>query len=301
MPTPAPTPTPAPALTSAYSSPAPAPAPAPKETAVFAKSTPSGLVPASSFQGKPDAFLNFGNGGYADADLLINGSIKPWYESPSVVKAFGGTPSVQQQRQFESQVLDQVQKIYAQNGLSPKLTLDPNASADHTMSVVSGASFVGNSNAIGITNVGYNGFNFIDKLNYAKSPEELATALASNVAHELMHAFGVGAHHDQSGKYLDSASASWSLLTDPNASFSPKAVADLLGDKPAFNPDAARSLSAQVLTDAQGECLCAAHMLAAQLIAPAPVPEPTTVAVWTIGLISVLGARSISRRKSIAA
>lgn len=295
-------PTPAPAPI-AYSAPAPTPALAPvaKDTSVvFAKTTSAGLVPASSYQGKPDAFLNFGSGGFADADLLTTGAIKPWYESSSVSKVFGGTPNALQQQAFASEVLQQVQSIYSHNGLNPKLTLDPNAAADHTMSIVSGASFVGNSNAIGITNVGYNGFSFIDKLSYAKSPDELATAVASNMAHELMHAFGVGAHHDKTGKYLDSASASWDLLTDSNASFSPDAVNDLLQDKPTFNPDAAKSLSAQVLTHAQGHWDCdSCQVLAAQEISPAPVPEPATFAVWALGLSAALGLRSYRKRSTI--
>jgi hypothetical protein len=253
-------------------------------------------VPASSYQGKPDAFINFGNGRYSDADLLVSGAIRPWYESPSVSKVFGGTPSSTQQQAFTSDVLKIVSDTFARSGLHPKLTLDPTATADHTMSVVSGASFVGNSNAIGITNVGYNGFGFIDKLSYANSPEELARAVASNVSHELMHAFGVGSHPDQSGRYLDSATASWDMLTDPNATFSEEAVQDLLADKPAFNPEAARSLSAQVLTDANGDCRCTAcQVLGTQLIAPAAVPEPATVALWAVGAVVSLG---VQRRQS---
>jgi hypothetical protein len=42
--------------------------------------------------------------------------------------------------------------------------------------------------------VGGNGFSFIDKLSYATTPDQLAWAVAHNVAHELMHSFGVAIH-----------------------------------------------------------------------------------------------------------
>ena len=78
--------------------------------------------------------------------------------------------------------------------------------------------------------IGNSGFGFIDNLNYAQSTDQLAWAVAHNISHELMHAFGVAVHHDQTGTYLDSATATWSLLIDPNTTFSPAAVQDILSN-----------------------------------------------------------------------
>ena len=42
-----------------------------------------------------------------------------------------------------------------------------------------------------------------------------------------MHAFGVSNHPDQTGTYIDAASATWDLLTNPNTTFSSGAVSEL--------------------------------------------------------------------------
>src|SRR5262249_40432595 len=123
-----------------------------------------------------------------------------------------------------------VQQTFRLSGMNPTLTTDSNTPAFHTLSVVSGTSFAENANAIGITNVGANGFSFIDKLNYATNPTELAWAVAHNVSHELMHAFGVGYHPDD-GNVIDAGTASWSLLSDPNAQFGPNATHLLLASQ----------------------------------------------------------------------
>ncbi len=167
---------------------------------------------------RPDAYLNFGTGNYAGASLMTNGTITPWYESPTVTKVFGGVPTPQQQADFSNAVLKNVEQTFLNSGIDVNLSLDPNAQASHTMSVVSGASYGANPNAIGITEVGGSGFSFIDKLGYAQTVEQLERADAYNIAHELMHAFGVATHHDQTGKYLDAATASWDMLPSPDTS-----------------------------------------------------------------------------------
>src|SRR5439155_15323318 len=98
------------------------------------------------------------------------------------------------------------------------------------ISVVANTSFPSNPNAIGITDVGANGFSFIDKLNYASNPTDLAWAVAHNISHELMHAFGIGYHPDD-GVYVDAGTATWSTLADPNAQFGPSATQLLLASQ----------------------------------------------------------------------
>src|SRR5205823_4240354 len=140
-----------------------------------------------------------------EASQLTVGAAQPWYNSPAVVKAFGGTPSSGQQAQFQQDVLSDVRQTFALAGMNPKLTLDPSVSANHTISIASGLSYGDNPNAIGITDVGHSGFGFIDKLNYANNESDLAWAVAHNVSHELMHAFGLSTHPDQTGNYIDAA------------------------------------------------------------------------------------------------
>ena len=61
-------------------------------------------------------------------------------------------------------------------GLNISLTTDPTQNYAHTLSVVSGASYNANPNAIGITDVGNDGFSFIDKFGQA---QELPTSWPS--------------------------------------------------------------------------------------------------------------------------
>ncbi|KAJ3050522.1 hypothetical protein HK102_012284, partial [Quaeritorhiza haematococci] len=122
---------------------------------------------------------------------------------------------------------------------------------------------------------------FIDKLNYASNPDQLSWAVAHNVAHELMHAFGVADHPDQTGKYLDAAAADWKMLTDPNTTFSPAAV-ELL--KTLSNGASSGTVGAEMLKTgllaAQCHCNFCDTMTGmgidgAQVLAAA-VPEPAT-------------------------
>jgi hypothetical protein len=99
--------------------------------------------------------------------------------------------------------------------------------------------------------------------------------VAHNVAHELLHAWGMGDHPDKSGAYLDSATASWSLLLDPNATFSPAAIqAFLEGDSE--------------LAERYGMGLAAQLLAGDGPISPQPVPEPSTVAFWSCAAIAVV-------------
>src|SRR5262249_51245370 len=139
-----------------------------------------------------DAVINLGNAPYAEADSLTTGNGQPWNTSPVVRQAFGGQPDAQQQADFTSTVVQRVEQTFQKSGLSVNLTTDPNAGASHMLSVVAGTSYTANPDAIGITDVGRNGFSFIDKLTYANSVDQLEWAVAHNVTHELMHAFGGG-------------------------------------------------------------------------------------------------------------
>src|SRR5262245_9877084 len=104
-----------------------------------------------------DAFINMTAGPYPDSGTLATGNPQPWYDSPSVLQAFGGMPSAQQQASFVQSVLQDVQHTFQISGMNPTLTTDPNTPSLHTLSVVSGASYGANPDAIGITNVGGNG------------------------------------------------------------------------------------------------------------------------------------------------
>jgi hypothetical protein len=244
-------------------------------------------VPSSPSFSSADAYINFGSGPYPEASLLTTGGAQPWYTSPVVEKFFGGQePNAQQQSDFANAVLRDVQQTFQlSGGLAPRLTIDPSIPTHHTLSVVSNTSYGSNPNAIGITDVGNNGFGFIDKLQYANSLDQLEWAVAHNVSHELMHAFGVGVHHDTTGQYLDSASASWSLLTDPSTTFSQAAIDDIRSKN--FSPNSIGTTGAQLI-DGDQEILAA------------PVPEPATVLLWGVALGGLLTQRRRLARRLTA-
>ena len=268
--------------TSVFSSPTASSSATSNSLPVFASSASTASAGGSTTPAA-DAYLNFGGSSYLESSMLTTGTIQPWYTSPSVTKFFGGaSPNTQQQASFENQVLQDVQQTFASSNLFPKLTLDPNAPANHTISIISGASYGPNPNAIGITDVGHNGFDFIDKFSAASSLTDLETAVAKNVSHELMHAFGVGIHPDQTGNYIDAGTASWSLLTNPNSMFSP-AAASLIAAT-GFGQNVSSSSTSAQLIDGQQEILAA------------PVPEPATVTIWVVGLagIAAFGRRRLA-------
>jgi hypothetical protein len=243
--------------------------------------------PTLTSSGTYDAFVNFGTAPYSEASVLTTGTSQPWYTSPSVTKAFGGTPDAAQQGEFTSQVLSDVQKTFALAGMSPQITIDPTVPANHVISVVSGLSYGPNPNAIGITDVGHDGFEFIDKLDYANNPTDLAWAVAHNVSHELMHAFGIAIHPDQTGQYIDAASTTWTLLTNPNATFSPGAVQLITATdygSPSASPDGVGSSTSKA--DGGQEILV--------------VPEPSTIAAWSFIALGLLYQRRRLRSRSAA-
>jgi hypothetical protein len=179
------------------------------------------------------------------------------------------------------------------SGLDPSITIDPSVPASHTISVVSNTANGMDSTALGMTEVGGNGFSYLDKFaSLNLSPDQLAWAVAHNVSHELMHAFGIGIHPDQTGTYLDAEAATQELLTDPNTRFSPAAV---------------QLLSSTNFGTITGGSTIGAEMLAANaktlgtidgMSLESPVPEPSTVLVWGL---SAAAAAFAYRRKRIAA
>jgi hypothetical protein len=228
-------------------------------------------------------------GPYPDAATLTTGTPQPWYDSPSVIQAFGGVPNAQQQATFVQTVLQDVEHTYQLTGMNPTLTTDPNTPALHTLSVVSGLSDPNNSNAVGLTNVGGNGFSFIDKLDYPTNPTDLAWAVAHNVSHELMHAFGIGYHPD-GGNDVDAASATWSTLVDPNTQFGPAATQLLLASQyGTLGGSGFGSGGGAELLNPNGTKVDGDEVLAV------PAPEPATVATWTLG---ALGGMMMLRRRA---
>jgi hypothetical protein len=246
---------------------------------VVTATPPTSVSTASAIN---DAYINMTGSHFISENNLTTGGAQAWYQSPVVSRVYGGAPDAQQQSAFTSTVLADVQRAFDQSGLTVHLTTDPHAAAAHELSVVSGASYAGNPDTIGITNVGGSGFSFIDKLTNFNTPESLAQAVANNVAHELMHAFGVAVHHDPTGNYIDSAVASTALLEDPNATFSPAAVQDLLAHD-FKNAPLIGNLGSQVSGGTAG-------IEGEQTI----VPEPSTILLWT----SVLGAGIIAKKRT---
>jgi hypothetical protein len=290
-----------PAYLASLGSPAPAPAttPAPAVLAAFSVPAEPAYTPAPARA--VDAYINMSSGPFPESGSLTNGGAQPWYVSPSAVAAFGGTPDAAQQASFVQSVVANVQQTFQNSGLDISLTADANVAARHTLSVVSGTSFPSNPNAIGITTVGGDGFSFIDKLAYAGNPDQLAWAVAHNVAHELVHALGVGAHPDETGAYLDAATANWSMLVDPDAKFSPQAVELIRTAMSGSSLGSVVSLGLQELTGhgsvCDGTCKHRGGIEGAQVL-EAPVPEPATIAVWSLSAVALVAIRRKAGRRA---
>ncbi len=257
---------------------APQPAPAPVAY------TPPAVAPAPAVYTPPapavaDALINLGSGPFANAGGLTTGNPQPWFLSPGVARLFGGAPTPQQQAGFDAAVLQRAQQGFALSGVPVSLTTDPNAPAAHTISVVSLATNPSMPGAIGMTYLGGNGFHYIDNsANAAGTVDQLESIVAHNVDHELMLAFGVPEVHDTTGQYLDARNASFSMMTSPSAAFSPGAVTDLLS----------RNFLAT-----NGSVLYPG----AQLLDSQTVPEPATLALWTVlASAGVVAHRRRSRR-----
>ena len=283
-PTPPPTPPPA-APVVAYQPPvvvapiaAAAPAPSVTMPAVAAPTPPT----------QYDAFINFGTAPYADQAILTTGTAQSWTTSPSLVTAFGHVPTTAELNTFSQTVLARVESTFQNSGLSITATTDPTANAAHTLSVVSGLSAQSSPDAVGITRLGHNGFDFIDKLGYANSPDQLEWAVAHNVSHELMHAFGGEHHTTPDGNNLDAPVSSWSVLTDPNTTFSAASVAEMTNNIRNGGLVAKYGLGAEMLGNAAD----------GQELIGQPVPEPATLALWGVaaGVVVMLRKRAVSRR-----
>ncbi len=254
-------------------------------------------APAATI-GPAAAFINFGAAPYAEQSNLTAGSIQGWASSPVVAAAFGHAPSAAEQAAFRQAVLHDVDQTYQQSlgnahDAAPKfyVTDDPGVKAAHMMSVASGVSASGSPLAIGLSDVGTNGFSFIDQFKAALtagsgSPvSNLEWAVAHNLAHELMHAFGIGTHPDQSGQYLDSPSSSWAQLTDPNFLLSPAAIKAVLAQN-------------AVYTNVDGSSTYGAER-ARELVDTDPTtvatPEPAAILLW-VAAGSIVVARKGRRR-----
>jgi hypothetical protein len=231
------------------------------------------------------AFINVGNGAYPLAAAITTGGAQPWYTSSQITTLFGGQPTAQQIQSFDNVILQRVQQTFTQSGISVSLTENPNVAALHTISLVSNTASSTLPSAIGMTQVGSNGFSFIDQIApSAQSLDQLEWIVAHNISHELMLAFGVPENYDTTGNFIDSKLANWAMMVNPSSTFSTAAAQ-------AIN----QALSSQ--NQAAGGSL-----LGAQEFNPSPaaIPEPTTVAMWGLAALAfVLSRRRRSRRNPL--
>ncbi len=251
-------------------------APAAMTTAMSAQASVTAAVPVQ-------AFINVGSGPYPQAAAITTGGAQPWYDSTHLTTLFGGQPTTQQIQSFDNAILQRVQQTFNQSGINVNLTENPNTPALHTISVVSNTSSATLSGAIGMTQVGGNGFSFIDHIaSSAQSIDQLEWIVAHNVSHELMLAFGVPENYDKSGNYIDAKVANWAMMVNPNSVFSSSAAQAINQALSANAPSSSGSL------------------LGAQEFDPSPaaVPEPTTVAMWSLSaaLAFLVSRRRASRR-----
>jgi hypothetical protein len=227
-----------------------------------------------------NAFINLGTGPYPLASTISTGNAQPWYNSQQISSFFGGQPTSQQQQSFDNAVIQRVQQTFSQSGVPIMVTSNPSVPAPHTISLVSNAASASVPNAIGMTQLGSSGFSFIDQsAKSAQTLDQLQSIVAHNVAHELMLAFGVPEHYDQSGNFVDSRSANWAMMVDPNATFS---------------RDASQAI-AQALQSQNG--LAAGTQQGAQLVDPLPaaVPEASTWAMWAVATAAVFAVKTYGR------
>lgn len=225
-----------------------------------------------------NAFINLGTGPYPLASQITTGNAQPWYDSSQISSFFGGQPSSQQIAAFDSTILQRVQQTFQQSGVNVSLTTDPNVPASHTLSLVSNTNSNQVPGVIGMTQIGANGFSFIDQITKsAQNLDQLEWIVAHNISHELMLSFGVGENYDQSGNYIDARNATWSMMTNPNATFS--------------------SSAAQAIQAALAAQQVASSGLQGAQVIEQPVPEPTTMLVWAAGLIAAF----VLRRKLVIA
>ena len=96
----------------------------------------------------------------------------------------------------------------------------------------------------------------------------------------MMLAFGVPENYDQTGNYIDAKMANWSMMVSSASTFSP-AAAQAISQALASQNDAS-----------------SAYQLGAQEYnpLPAPIPEPTTIALWVMGAAGLVIARQRNGR-----
>jgi hypothetical protein len=259
--------------------------PAPAAAQVLSAATPVVTPPAPiSYASAPvspapavNAFINLGTGPYPLATQITTGNAQPWYTSSQISSFFGGQPTSDQIAAFDSTILQRVQQTFQQSGVNVSLTTDPTVSAGHTLSLVSNTNSNQVPGVIGMTQIGGSGFSFIDQeAKSAQTLDQLQWIVAHNISHELMLSFGVGENYDASGNYIDARNANWSMMTGSSSTFSSAASQAIQA-----------ALAAQPTTTS--------GMQAAQELVR-PVPEPTTVCLWTAGLAGAVYLRR--RRKS---
>jgi len=237
---------------------------------------------ASTSTAPVDGYINLGNGPYPNAAAITTGGAQPWYNSSQISSFFGGQPTAQQQQSFDNAVLQNVQQTFAHSGVPITLTSNPNVPALHTISLVSNTGSATLSSAIGMTQVGSSGFSFIDSIaKSAQNLNQLEWIVAHNISHELMLALGVPENYDQTGTYVDSKLANWTMMVNPNATFSAAASQALLQAIQNQSTGSGYQLGAQALNSS----LTAA-------------PEPTTLALWALAASTALVARRIRSRKA---
>ncbi len=251
--------------------------------AVLASAATSNLssynLPVTTATPIANANLNLGSGPFPLDSTITTGNSQPWYNSSQISSFFGGQPTAQQISSFDNTVYQRVEQTFQQSGVPINLTLNSNAPAAHTLSLVSGSTSNTTPGVIGMTQVGGSGFSFIDQeAKAAQTLDQLESIVAHNISHELMLAFGVGENYDQTGNYIDARNANWSMMVSPNATFSSAA---------------AQALQAAI----SGNTTTASTVQGAQVMNAQPVPEPTTVAFWLVGL----SAAALMRRKLVGA
>ncbi|HWE36570.1 MAG TPA: hypothetical protein VG406_08390, partial [Isosphaeraceae bacterium] len=228
-------------------------------------------APAAAATPPPDAFVNLGVGPYPEAALITSGGAQPWYNSTQISGFFGGTPTTQQQSDFAKAVMQHVEQTFSASGVAVTLSDTPGVTAPHTLSLVSNTVPTALPTAVGMTDVGANGFSFIDQeAKSAANLDQLAWIVAHNISHELMLAFGVGENYDTTGNYVDARNANLAMMIDPSSTFSPAAAA-------ALN----QAIAAEE----------AAGTTAAQVLGAQTVPEPGTAAVWVVALLGFEAVR----------
>ncbi len=245
--------------------------------AVVAPRTTPATATATSAAPVANANLNLSTGPYPLNSTITTGNSQPWYNSSQISSFFGGQPTSQQITAFDNTVYQRVEQTFQQGGVPINLTLNSTAPAAHTLSLVSGSTSNTTPGVIGMTQVGASGFSFIDQeTKAAQNLDQLEWIVAHNISHELMLSFGIGENYDQTGNYIDARNANWAMMVNPNATFS---------------SGAAQALQTALATNSTSS----SNIQGAQLINGQPVPEPTTVACWLVGL----SAAALMRRKLI--